>query len=177
MSRRQQKRDEFLEKNKDRIERLVGKYGSSDAIRERIVDIERNISNGKDLKELESLYSGEKILKQWESVEKKNDVKVEKILKNDNINDNDNDNDSNNNHLLLSLKKKSVFWDSELNPLGRQPRLVKMNYGFKGNYIEPFLSNINDNEINIENIPYPSIEKPQFYRIEGNQYVYGNYDK
>lgn len=167
-SKRQQRRNEYLEKNKERIEKLKDKYGSSNKIMERINEIENKGSssnlNVKDIKELEVLNSQYKVLKEFE----KSGNEENKFSININIDKNNNEEDK----MILSLKDKSVFWDAELNPLGKQPfNEYKLNRKFRGNYQIPFESNINEEDLDI---CYPKENKPQYYRIQNNKTSYSN---
>lgn len=164
ISKRQQRRNEYLEKNKERIEKLKEKYGSSNEIAKRINEIENKGFSStltvKDIRELEILNSQYKLFKEFEKLGNGENFFDKNIVKNEEDN------------MILSLKEKSVFWDAELNPLGKQPfNEYKLNYKFRGDYKIPFESNFNKKDLDI---CYPKENKPQYYRIENNKTNYSN---
>lgn len=175
ISKRQQRRIEYLEKNKERIEKLVEKYGDSRKIQEKIKEIENKGSNGgelsgKDVKELEVLNSQYRVLREHERNNKDGDSNNRCIVK-DRVEDKEDKENTKDGIKVLSLKERSVFWDAELNPLGRQPfEECQVNYSFKGGYVIPFRSNIEEEEIG--KIAYPLEDKPRFYRNHENRTVY-----
>lgn len=169
VSKRQNRRQEYLNKNKDRIERLVEKYGTSEEINKRINKIEAKSISGtfvaKDITELENLNSQYRLLKEFE---RSGGFSNETNDKNNYKKDLKNEEQSNK---LISWKTSSVFWDAELNPLGSYPiDEFNKNYRFRGNYREPFESNIVKEEI----FAYPLEDKPKFYRVQNNQIVFSN---
>lgn len=160
-SKRQQRRSEYLIRNRERIDRLLEKYKTSEEIQKQIDGLEKKSEEGqltaRDITELEALHSQYRLLREFERSGGKN-------LEEDNSTDNTSHEEKprDDGIKVLSLKEKSVFWDAELNPLGKQPiDEVKLNQRFRGEYHVPFASNIGESEL--EKISYPSKEKPRFY--------------
>lgn len=175
LSKRQQRRTEFIDRNRERIDRLVEKYGTSEEIQKQIGLLEKKSGEGqlgaRGISELEVLHSQYRVLREFERNGGKTTDKGDRSA--DSRGDDKQREEEDGGIKVLSLKEKSVFWDAELNPLGRQPvNEVKLNYGFRGEYQVPFASNIG--ELEAEQMSYPTRDKPRFYRVDDNKTVYGN---
>lgn len=175
VSKRQQRRTEFIDRNRERIDRLVEKYGTSEEIQKEIGLLEKKSGEGqlgaRGISELEVLHSQYRVLREFERNGGKTTEEGDHSA--DSRGDDKQREEENGGIKVLSLKEKSVFWDAELNPLGRQPvNEVKLNYGFRGEYQVPFTSNVG--KLEAEQMSYPTREKPRFYRVDDNKTVYGN---
>lgn len=175
ISKRQQRRTEFIERNRERIDRLVEKYGTSEEIQKQIGVLERKSGEGqlgaRGISDLEVLHSQYRVLREFERSGGKR-AEEEGRSAEGRGGDRPRQEETGDGIRVLSLKEKSVFWDAELNPLGRQPvNEVKLNYGFRGEYQVPFASNVGESEA--EQVSFPTRDKPQFYRVDDNKTVYG----
>jgi hypothetical protein len=156
MSKRSQKRSDYLNKNAERIQKLIDKFGTSDNISNKINELENKPLNGAELRELEGLHSQFRLLREYERLNTGKEVNIAEKLENG----------------RLELGKRSIFFDTELNAAGIQPKIVEKNYVMKHSITEnkQFLF-----ETNIqEEIEFPKEDKPQFYKIKGLVTEYSN---
>lgn len=69
-SKRQQRRSEYLTRNRERIDRLLEKYKTSEEIQKQIDGLEKKSEEGqltaRDITELEALHSQYRLLREFE---------------------------------------------------------------------------------------------------------------
>lgn len=137
----------------ERIEKIIDKYKTSEAIQLKIIELEKNIQ-GNQIKELETLHNQYRLLKQHEKRNKHRDEDGVEIKEGSRE---------------VEYGKKSLFYDIELNGAGIKPSNLTFNKLHSDGMELPYQENVN----NDDDIPFPSNEKPQFYRIK-NKSVYSN---
>lgn len=158
-SKRKQRRKLQKLKLKQRVNLLIERYEDSNGILKIINKIKKKpIKSAIDIKDLENFEIKYKILKKHE------------LNGGEKGEEGDGNNISNNSDIkVVNLNEKSVFYDPELNPLGKQPfDNIRNEYINKSKKRLPFKSNLDNNY----KVNPPVKDKPLFYKIKGVQDSY-----
>lgn len=153
------KRHQRSKRREKRAEDLQGIYKDSDSLQKRINQLEaKPTKTARDYHNIEKLKEKHLFLKSYEDQHDK-DNKKEKIDTHVIP------------HVSVDLKEQSIFYDPELNPLGKQPLPNIANVSMKKYY-----SNKVQPNNSLRSIPLPLEPKPRFYKLKQVKQSYESYD-